>query len=117
MIKSRELQLGNKIIDHHGDVVTVIRIADRALDLQFEDMIIIGVDPAFCDPIPLTSEWLGWCQFKEGFNISRYFETDNYLIDLNQGQDLCGISVEIKCLHQIQNLYHALIGEELIITL
>src|SRR6266516_2837844 len=117
MIKASKLQLGNKIIDQHGDIVSVIKIATGELDLQFEDMAMAGIDPALCDPIPITPEWLERCTFKKDFNISRYFETDNYLIDLNQGQDLSGISVEIKYLHQLQNLYYALTGEELSITL
>jgi hypothetical protein len=82
------------------------------------------------DPIPLTEEWL----LKFGFKKERHFDlivyaihpTDGILRSLlaiayhEDGEHFCNINDKwipnkIKHVHQLQNLYFALTGEELII--
>lgn len=63
-------------------------------------------------PIPLTEEWL----FKFGFEGS---DIDNYSIELSNGNffildSLDPIARNIFYVHQLQNLYFALTGKELI---
>jgi len=81
----------------------------------------------FMSPIPLTEEWL----VKFGFNQKTYFDTDGceyyefkngsfkiynseyseeFHVDFNVSD---GCSVHVKTVHQLQNLYFALTGEEL----
>ena len=73
----------------------------------------------FKEPIPLTEEWLvrfGWVKSKE----QNYFWEDNNFTILF---DDSGFYIEsfigklrIKYVHSLQNLYHALTGEDLTIT-
>jgi hypothetical protein len=80
----------------------------------------VNVEKLF-KPIPLTEEWL----LKFGFEktdshgdfeylIDRYsyFRGSFYIADCDE----CGESVEIQYVHQLQNLYFALTGEELTIN-
>lgn len=77
------------------------------------------------EPIPLTEEWL----IKFGFKISKYgFPTknnfqvghvttdENYQFEYSLGTIGKWILKDIKYVHQLQNLYFALTGEELTLT-
>ena len=68
------------------------------------------------EPIPLTEEWFSKCGCNEEDSIISYdLELDIYVC-LNQGQQLTGILLEnIKYVHQLQNLYFGITGEELTI--
>jgi hypothetical protein len=70
--------------------------------------------------IPITEKRLLKCGFvKDGFSLtfnefSFYNENlENLYIDLDQGQNLSGICVKVKYLHEIQNLCKSLTGIEL----
>ena len=80
----------------------------------------------YAEPIPLTEEWLLKFGFEKGWN--QYDKHDYYAKDcwgkirIDNGYlepaeyyFLDGIrdSYKIKYIHQLQNLYHALTGEEL----
>lgn len=70
-----------------------------------------------CEPIPLTEEWL----VKFGFeNFYNEFLSSNGYFDLIFNDDKVSLrvegqwlSLEIKYVHQLQNLYFALTNEEL----
>jgi len=67
----------------------------------------------WCKPIPLTEEWLLKFGFqKDSLNIYRKY------LNIHRGVSyfecyLGGITVEVQFIHQLQNLYFALKGEEL----
>jgi hypothetical protein len=68
------------------------------------------------NPIPLTEEWL----LKFGFYKSETFKNsfikkgvDIYIQDTAFWYDLLNNSIEIKSVHQLQNLYFAVTNEEL----
>jgi hypothetical protein len=70
--------------------------------------------------ILITEEILLKCGFvKNGFSLTfnefSFYNEDleNLYIDLDQGQELSGICVKVKYLHQLQNLYFALTSKEL----
>jgi len=76
----------------------------------------------FCEPIPLTEDWLlrfGWKRY--GIFTNQLYIT-NGIITLVSSKDFC-IDMEIegqllpinhiKYIHQLQNLYYALTGAEL----
>jgi len=83
----------------------------------------------YLDPIPLTEEWL--LKFGFEYNIKRYYHPTTMLFELFNVSALHGgfkiiagrkekniilqISHPIKHVHQLQNIYFALTGEELII--
>ena len=64
-------------------------------------------------PIPLTEEWL----LKFGFE-KRYetcFQYKNFILNDKFIMMDIDITIQLKYVHQLQNLYHALTGEELTI--
>ena len=78
------------------------------------------------EPIPLTEEWLlkfgfyfdlktdydgYWKKYKEGFEIRIYKFEDYFEYGWQLGHD----PIKIKYVHQLQNLYFSLTGEELTI--
>lgn len=107
MIKANELRIGNLIYNTKGNVSEV----------NIEALAYILKEPHHqCKPIPLTEEWLLKFRFEKDGGIfhneivlyentkrfsynANYFEHDNL--------------IDIKYVHQLQNLYFALTGEEL----
>ena len=120
MIKASELRIGN--ITAQGEVVTV-----------YEHGIHVGFGKCFkfrrVEPILITEEWLVQLEFKEKEDISfsyyyKYFKQTNTKGCEQQSKFalgrkgtevfinnvwICGV----EYVHQLQNLYFALTGEEL----
>jgi hypothetical protein len=120
MIKPEELRIGNYYLI--GD--TAIRLGQKA----FELLIVFNTVDRLT-PIPLTPEILEKC----GFELNKYNSTYGHsgigylcLEPLNQGQydviPICdnGKAINkkpLQHLHQLQNLYYTLTGEELNLNL
>ena len=109
MIKTEELRIGNWVL-HDGKPVQVEKLEnDGQINNNF----------AFFDPIPLTEEILLKCGFEHGFSGFKYEDfrasdmADNGVIQIEFGN----VSIGIKYLHKLQNLYFALTGKELNIDL
>lgn len=124
MIDARELMIGNYLIPsepEHGkkpfriDAGDILQIRKGMQHYQYE-------------PIPLTPEILIACGFKmrnekkQDDYYHNYWLPNNYCIshcvhgtDIHdEGKFYCGKSeVEVKTLHQLQNLYYALTQTEL----
>lgn len=117
MIKANELRQGNwyrcKIYNGNNDVMMQFTWQEHKYVHLF-------------DPIPLTPEILEQCGFKNRPKGCDYFvvessykleisiEADSYkniIIDSRVGQAI--VDRRITSLHQLQNLYFALTGEEL----
>lgn len=74
-------------------------------------------------PIPLTEEWLtrfgfslgddGWYSICMPSGIFLAIEEDMYEVTVGQGADFSHTLIELNYVHQLQNLYFALTGEEL----
>lgn len=128
MIKANELTVGRCFIFTNENSVA------RAIDK--EDM--ADIDELLCviEPIHLTPEVLEKCGFEtantkrdfgNGFEWCRWelkyqyiFQVDKGIFEYSLFQDEFGSNekgVEITSLHQLQNLYFALTGEELNIQL
>jgi len=128
MLKVAGLRLGN-FINHNGEPMPVVQIERRYKtifrlnDLDVDERII---EDHF-QPIPLTPEWLERCgfEFRKQDEDYIYWGIENFTIIYggitggDHGWFLNGYhnDCHIQYLHQLQNLYHALTGEELIITL
>jgi hypothetical protein len=103
MIKANEIRIGNWL--------------KGAYDFQVTE--IPGYDQGCYDPIPLTEEWFT----KFGFVNGRNHGGMVLLVDKDRGDYLDSNvrfvffpgSYNIQYVHQLQNLYFALSGEELII--
>ena len=130
MIKSSELRIGNWVLIS-GDESTI-----DAYDLyDWSDPI---------DPIPLTEEWLikfGFEDLSDGYifsiDVDQTFKFDwqkrhklrlsststnftewelsGYLGEDKEAKHYAPIATDVKYVHQLQNLYFALTGEELTI--
>jgi hypothetical protein len=112
MIKANELRIGNCVILHTENY------PDCNYPIGYIDIGVVSIKPERFSPIPLTPEILLKCRFKlfpwgwikndeadkRSLRITKHFNFER------DGQT----SLEIKTLHQLQNLYYALTGEELI---
>lgn len=145
MIKVSELRIGNYISDDDGVLAKVTGFAPCEHSVRCDEeegcKLLVDcyhangsrrsgceTDSPECDPIPLTVEWMARLGFAWNPDDKRYFiQIGNQLyIELDTDFD-CYIAGEsragsspwnkTKHVHQLQNLYHALTGEELIITL
>jgi hypothetical protein len=118
-MKASELRLGNCVFDAFGDI------------FQIDFIGICNVDKLKLQPIPLTEEWLlkfGFKFYKKqvslniGGELFNYAMKDEFIIwtDLKSGWTLDSRKDRkthwLNSLHQLQNLYFALTGEELTIT-
>ena len=118
-MESSELRIGNLVYEKYPSY----------LDYEVVDIWYIGRDLSldYINPIPLTEEWL----LKFGFNRhhddysndvifiknvhnNTEFEWGVYPNELGSGIQIQNRKL-LKYVHQLQNLYHALTGEELII--
>lgn len=108
-MKVEELRIGN-LYDNNGNYFVV---TPSTIESVFES------ERVWCKPIPLTEEWLIKFGFEMGKNpkIIQLFpmqllETPNGF-EYFLGYGFGGKFIVIKYLHQLQNLYFALTGEEL----
>ena len=132
-MKASELRLGNYIFqqmemeDGKYLPVKVVEISeDRILFLTEKQQFFLGIRPFSsiikqAIPIHLTEDWL----LKFGFTLNRnrmqisenfYFENNKLWVGLPDGQFRRYIQISSdrwQYVHQLQNLYFALIGEEL----
>ena len=108
-MKASELRIGNWI-DEQGIENQVTDLTWRHGEFETNGTMLVE-----CEPIPLTEDWLkrfGWEKSKES---SYFWEDNNFTIWF----DDYGLYIEsyigklrIKHVHQLQNLYFALTGEE-----
>jgi hypothetical protein len=127
MIKPNELRLGGLLL-FKGEVkeVTGIDPHNKGIYLSDDDGAFSMEQP---QPILLTSEWLERCGFKRGKEVGDkkvFYSTGAHKIAIQiSGTDhqqylLDGHLIKgyhpLSFVHQLQNLYFALTGEELTIT-
>ena len=112
-MKANELRIGNYLQDFGGNIAQVIHLTKDKTILE--------------SPIPLTEELLIKCGFEKITNANRY----GYYIEIANNRFICwqwadevGIEnfdgdemypccITCKYVHQLQNLYYALTGNEL----
>jgi hypothetical protein len=119
VMKASELRIGNWVCDIYEEEEFQLDIVDMC------DMDING-DLYRTDPIPLTEEWLLKFGFKKRDVLSsvlydmknpRFSVYLNPPIDKSNKWNILGIekNINIKHVHQLQNLYFAITGAELTI--
>ena len=112
-MEAKELRIGNYINFNGVDiqcgyaVITDIRQKEKGLTNEYLSTIIYK-------PILLTEEWL----LKFGFSGDKeYGWSFNYVLIITNGEhfDYWGADnvIDLRYIHQLQNLYFALTGEEL----
>jgi len=119
----KELRIGNTI-EYSGKIFEVSEIRRNTLRIKHWSGITKVVKIGLCNPIPLTEEWL----INFGFIANRRLRQKEFSANDNgcrltlwTGITVPGFfyldMIEIKYIHQLQNLYFALTGEELQINL
>jgi len=123
MIQTNELRIGNWINEFEIATQADSRFIDRLYNIELRGKIAIDVTP-----IPLTPEILEKAGFNEvdGNEWYRFYDKGFLRVFIHHSVDSCFVSVDgLKIdyyinnfyLHQLQNLYFALTGEELNIEL
>lgn len=109
-MKVQELRIGNLFQEQKTKKIIEV------IELSQEKIVFSGVFSAEwqAEPIPLTEEWLlkfGFIDFeKESF--SYYIENNGEIVLKKSGLDIL-YDYPIQYVHQLQNLYFDLTGEEL----
>ncbi len=102
-MKANELRIGNYVhMDMSIDDIEVVR-------LKIGDLALFAIEARELYPIPLTEEWLlkfGLMSIKTELGLWNNGDA----IYFNYGFEK---SIQLKYVHQLQNLYFALTGEEL----
>ena len=108
-MKASELRIGNWY-DHNG---TTEQISAWVINEVWE------YERVWCKPIPLTREWLLKFGLKYSYiDKNRFFMlgVDIYIFNANTiifNPSSTFLCVKLEYVHQLQNLYFALTGEEL----
>lgn len=125
-MESKELRIGNILREKHtGDKLVVLELTNDRITFDYKTFTTWQAEP-----IPLTEEILLKCGFVKSEN-SLFFHKETspvqFVISLNtytiyfkyEGlyQPMLEIPSKLKYLHQLQNLYFALTGQELEIKL
>lgn len=116
-MKASELRIGNWILMRHG--------SHGIKPTPMCEHTFVNGSLNFCEPIPLTEEWLIKFGCKENFTffigkdsgtlneIQVLTNHDNDVWAWNQDKEMVCFLASCKFVHQFQNLYFALTGEEL----
>lgn len=131
MIQPKELRLGNLVKTAYDDsglpgVCKILELQRSKVSVIFDDKYPEESNYLSLLPIPLTEEWLlrfGFSQLVSGKALTDEFEKDSLILAMptNEGAgfQVCiekkYINLNIVWVHQLQNLYFALTGEELTI--
>ena len=117
-MNANELRLGNLVrskyngiskVDQIGSSINSEYVGGRSLDGNYWEN--------SCLPIPLTAEWLEAFGFKENTTSwTKFCKYCHLKLKKTTGKRLMIGSLQVKHVHQLQNLYFALTGEELTIT-
>ena len=103
-MKAEELRMGNYILYQKEHIIPC-------------DLIDIELCEIDRDPIPLTEEILLKCGFVKGKMSNVFYLGDFEILLPTYFKYKDAHLIKIKHLHQLQNLYFALTGEELIIEM
>jgi len=119
-MKANELRIGNYVNEEYGGIYEVININSEGIDyvdLRKPTFKAIGrFDINSIKPIPLTEEWL----VKLGYDLisENHYGILGHLIWKIEGRFYCDKNgMQLKYLHQLQNIFFALTNQELKINL
>ena len=124
MINANELRIGNWVLDENNNQVQCIGWLSGCI-ITFVDNVPVGKKDEKFSPIPLAPEILEKCGFvKQNYYINEVYGNANFKFKQHADKSYDieiigftdqGINVSIYFLHQLQNIYYALTGEELTI--
>jgi hypothetical protein len=120
-MKANELRIGNLVRNNlNGEILKPCDVLCDGINTDN----IEGLNYGFIEPIPLTEEWLlkfGFTQCENNSWYEKKIPNLNIMLSCNLNGRFCiehkdNIVTIIDCcynVHQLQNIYFALIGEEL----
>lgn len=115
MIKASELRIGNLVTVAHetNSPIVVVKTITKNFINVFDNR--SGYDLDFVLPIQLTKKWLVRLGVKtKNDTCGELYVKDGWLCeDYSEGDGGTHYIAEVKYVHQLQNLYFALTGEEL----
>jgi len=142
MIQAKELRIGNFIFDDDGTIAKVIGFkpyehsvrcdeeegCDVLIDIYSADGKVrrgYVVESTSVSPIPITAEWLKKLGYQKSLADNKWYKLGSllgpvyFIYDGNYGVEGLGIHPgnKYKYVHQLQNVYFALTGEELNVNL
>ena len=124
-MEAKELRIGNYVDFEYGEDIRTFGFLNKIEEVQ--ELLEIEKGTFKCQPIPLTEEWLLKFGFEKAPLVDKYlkgyFTYDSklkyftYFTDIEDGgyENIIIQKEKLKYVHQLQNLYFALIGEELIL--
>ena len=126
-MKANELRIGNFVIAVRCDKT---EIEEKVMSVHYAGIVVTEFGWNEVKPIPINKEWLLKLGFEGNEHNKNYNLKDTIYVDLgNKEAPFCYIEVEgldsindfsvthIIYVHQLQNLYFALTGEELNVKL
>ena len=123
MIKANELRSGNLVQGKSLSIPRLQIINDGVTRITAYGIHVIESEQyTNYKPIPLTEEWLIKCGFKFQNILKKAYQRNLYLykgfgIYEVKPKEFFYKEIQIKYVHQLQNLYFALTGDELEINL
>lgn len=128
VLSAKELRIGNYYYYTCKDFLDERKKWDEVCQIDAQDFVWLESNPNDKDfkPIPLTEQWLKDFGFEKELDnsmvkgdiaifLDRRFKTNLFLRD-NQENKWFSFNSKVEYVHQIQNLYFALTGEELTIN-
>lgn len=126
MMKTSELRIGNWVnyILKEGEWSMTGLMATQVVSIGSHDLVTemesIPLDMSYFEPIPITPEWLDKFGLEKDNDNEYAFNMEGYNWTIRIHDGLIGLDYHeyhptqrIKYVHQLQNLYFALTGEEL----
>lgn len=128
-MKAQDLRIGNIVKYHNDDTIfNVIGIDDLGIRVKNEEQE-TWIEYDCFSPIPLNQEWIFALGFIKGMSgdisalFHKYYKTervfniekieDKYYLHYSDKYGMFIVGESFKYVHQLQNLYFALTGEEL----
>lgn len=127
MIQAQELRIGNKVKDENGFIFDVVGLGKGWITVDFHgnegDVWEFDFKNSFPYGILLTEEILLKCGFEKSTDGDHFFIGHYGFCFIHDGQDYClkplinepMIVAYCRHLHQLQNIYYAITGQELTI--
>lgn len=126
-MKSTDLRIGNWVINHLAEPDDNPQMVYDVLYDSINTMTSEGVPYDMVSPIPLTESILVKCGFKTIPETLKFKEYKNRNVEIHlfegsikwAGIDINeeSLRIDVKFVHELQNLFLSLYGEELTITL
>lgn len=115
MVNAQHIRIGNWLYS---------KLTNRKFQVTAEDIVELNADPFTCEYIPLSPgilEATGFRKSGENYSLNKLTISLNDVINHDKGRTYFNswaiLEQHPAYLHQLQNLYHALTGEELSISL